>query len=92
MVGVSIARLRVGTVEAAFELLYDEHVEASDDYNGGYAEDENEVEEGAQPPQEASERALLQCLRAGFEEVIHGPPAVVYLIGHRSESGPAYAW
>src|SRR5215203_3397480 len=76
-VGV-LGQLGVGPVEVALKLLGYEEVEAGDHDHGAYSQDQSEVEEGAQPPNEASQRALLRFLLAGFEEVVQGPPAVVY--------------
>jgi len=45
-VGV-FGELGVGPTEVALELLGDEKVQGRDDYHGGYAEDQEEVEEGS---------------------------------------------
>ena len=45
-VGV-FGELGVDPTEIALELLGDEKVQGRDDYHGGYAEDQEEVEEGS---------------------------------------------
>src|ERR671921_28581 len=74
-----LGELGVGPVEIALVLPQDEHVQARNANHNGQAEDQTEVEEGAQAPlYRASQLPPLRLLFAGFEEVVHGPPTVVY--------------
>ena len=84
-VGV-LYQLGVSAVQALPVLADHEPVRADKRYDGGYGQDQGEVEEDPERPEEEAETPSLGGLLACLEEAVHGSPA------HQSTSTSHARW